>query len=771
MKPTHRNFTCLLLAFLFLITSSITGVSQTRCHTDEYTQERLENDPQYRKWLKDLQEKLHKKVDYSKSVSCTNPLIIPVAVHYNGNVTDANETCLIDKALEQVDVLNEDFGGYNSDITDYCDLSEVCCDEYPADAISQGTCLQFCLASLDHPAGETVIGGYAITVGDHSWPSTNEWEGYLNFFVTDGIGFLGQAPLDGGADPDGNGVQVLAAAFGGVNGGCTSGTGIDTDATYNLGRTGTHEVGHYFGLEHVFNGCSSASGPDGNTNNGDGIDDTPEQSNQNFGCPDTDTGDCSSDSEDCGTADFYFNYMDYVDDECMYMFTEDQGQHMYNVAGMAGTGGNEAYKSDATVCDDADIPTYDPTYPSGCPSSTLPDSDFTPAAGTFDFCPGMDEIEFIDASTGCSITGWDWTFSGAGVSPTSSTIQNPTVTVSSSGTLTVTLEASNASGVDPSPASKNYTINVFGAGDDACLDCDETFTDSGGTGDEYENNEDLEWTFCAAPGDVVEVVFTLWDVEDETTCNWDAMEVHDGDSTSDPSMGIFCGNGLSDAPGGGTITSTDECITFHFTSDFSITEEGWEATVNCIQASVPVNWIEFNALAGANEISLEWATASEIHNKGFQIQRSADAIHFENIGFIEGNGNSYSRNDYEFIDLDVRDNVQYYYRLEQQDLDGRIEYSSIRSAILNNGRATKFIVAPNPNNGVFSLQNVANHLETVDLEITLVDKSGKLVKRLKPSVTSREVIELNITDVASGVYHLMITTNNAVEIHRVVLIK
>jgi len=931
MKYKYTRLICGALFFALCLMISITSIGQTRCYSDQATQERIENDPEYRIWLKEIQNQLHNKVELSKSVSCSDPLIIPVAVHYSGGVTDANTSCLIDKALEQVDVLNEDFGGYNSDISNYCDLSEFCCDQYPADAITQGTCLQFCLASLDHPSGETVIGGYAITVGDHSWPTAAPWNGYLNFFVEDGLGILGQAFLDGGADPDGGGVQILAAAFGGATGGCTSGVGIDTDGTYNLGRTGTHEVGHFFGLEHVFNGCSSVSGPDFNTNNGDGIDDTPEQNNENYNCPTTDTGDCSSTSEDCGTADFYFNYMDYVDDDCMYMFTEDQGQHMYDIVGMAGTGGNEAYKSEATVCDDADIPTYSPTYPSGCPSTTLPDSDFTPIAGAIDICPGMEEIDFLDASTGCSVTGWNWTFSGAGVSPTSSTLQNPTVTVSSTGTLNVTLESTNASGTDPTPESKNYTITIFSSGDPECIDCGNTFTDSGGTGSDYGNNEDMEWTFCGAPGELVEVEFTDWDVEENASCSWDALEVHDGSDTSDPSLGVYCGNVLSEAPGGGTISSTGQCITFHFTSDGDITGDGWEATISCLVAPtcsdgiqngtetgidcggdfcdiceltcdddfvdsggtggeysnnemietlvcpdactdmevtfsfvdieaannggnngtgcwdyltiydgdnsaanvlgnfcgedsgdgdnanvpandldvgdiisttagnstgcmlfvfttdniiteggfeatfnccllIPVKMIEFNALAGANDITLQWATALEIQNKGFTIEKSIDGINFEDIGFLEGALSSFTRKDYQFVDREVTPNVQYYYRLLQEDLDGGSEYSAIRSARIHNGKGTQFKVVPNPNNGVFRIQSLKDNEHNKYQEILILDKIGRVVTRIPKKDMSLEELEINISDLTSGVFHIMIITHDVVEIHRIVVI-
>ena len=95
------------------------------------------------------------------------------------------------------------------------------------------------------------------------------------------------------------------------------GTTGNVAAPYNKGRTVTHEVGHWFGLYHIW-------GDDGTSCSGsDYITDTPNQADENYGCPNFAT------NSSCGNqGDMSMNYMDYTDDACMYMFTALQKSRM-----------------------------------------------------------------------------------------------------------------------------------------------------------------------------------------------------------------------------------------------------------------------------------------------------------------------------------------------------------------------------------------------------------------------------------------------------------
>lgn len=219
---------------------------------------------------------------------------IPVVVHV---IQRTNGTGYIpeSRVRSQIDVLNEDFlaiagtnGGPGFD-----------------------TQIEFYLATEDPDGNPTTGITYSTNNtwyndGGNYWNSLN-WDTnrYMNIYTNSASGALGYVPglpQQGTPGTNGDRVVVLHSAFGRNS----------PIQNYNLGRTATHEVGHYLGLFHTFDG--------GCTVNGDRIADTNPESSPTYGCPGSRTS--------CSLPAPFDNYMDYSDDRCMDKFTHDQGFRM-----------------------------------------------------------------------------------------------------------------------------------------------------------------------------------------------------------------------------------------------------------------------------------------------------------------------------------------------------------------------------------------------------------------------------------------------------------
>lgn len=227
------------------------------------------------------------------------PIVVHIIEHSNGNgqISDA-------LVHSQIDVLNEDFRALVG----------------TPGAPGYDTGIQFVLATTD-PGGSPTT-GITRTVND-TWFSDSgsywnslHWDTskYMNIYTNEAGGNLGYVPNlpQGGLSGDpSDRVVVLWSAFGRNSSG---------GPPYDQGRTLTHEVGHYLGLEHTFNGgCASPTPPSCYTS-GDLICDTNSESAPNYGCP----GGATS----CSSPDPIENYMDYSDDTCMDQFTDEQSHRM-----------------------------------------------------------------------------------------------------------------------------------------------------------------------------------------------------------------------------------------------------------------------------------------------------------------------------------------------------------------------------------------------------------------------------------------------------------
>lgn len=291
-------------------------------------------------------------------------ITIPVVVHVVWNTAAQNISD--NQIFSQIQVLNEDYSRTNPDASNTPSVFN---------SVAANCDIQFCLASVD-PNGNPTNGierrqistnvsfntndnvKHFNTNGLDAWPVTQ----YLNMWVCNlGGGLLGYGEFPTGSASNTYGLVMGYFCFGSSY--TSYGTFSNLTANYDRGRTSTHEIGHCFNLFHIW-------GDDGTACTGSDLcADTPNQADENYGCPNFAT------NTSCSNAgDMSMNYMDYTDDACMNVFTLNQKTRMLAVLNQAPYNALQT----STACSapvsgiDAGISVIN------SPSSTLCSTTFTP---------------------------------------------------------------------------------------------------------------------------------------------------------------------------------------------------------------------------------------------------------------------------------------------------------------------------------------------------------------------------------------------------------
>lgn len=181
----------------------------------------------------------------------------------------------------------------------------------------------------------------------------------------------------------------------------------------------------------------------------------------------------------------------------------------------------------------------------------------------------------------------------------------------------------------------------------------------------------------------------------------------------------------------------------------------WIADV--LPPALPVELSEFDAVAVENGVQLDWTTQSEENNKGFEIERSWDAVSFEKIGFVEGNLNSTVVQNYDFLDPVLREPIQYY-RLKQLDIDGNSEYSEIKAVETGLGAdegSFSFETYPNPVINDLNIDLSRNPRAEISVEIFNM-KGERIYQKLDQSLSRKLQLSIRDVEMAEGLYVLTI---------------
>jgi len=347
------NFTLILFAICLFSLSSVAQI-QHWCNVMDGLQDRLINDEAYAAFHQ--QATSIAQIERS-ALPCdgTNTVVVPLAFHFDDTFSCADAACLLTKVQEQIDALNYAYAD-NSSYQQNIDLNAVCPTGYPLADVSTGTCIEFRLGVAPAGVGLDPACDPAITIGEFGGGTNTGlggagavWAGYLNVFVLDLVpvygfpipGIIGVADGIPGA-ANGDGVSVLADAFGGIGAPCggdlDGGVSDGTSTFFTEGGTTVHEVGHYLGLYHIWGDDQPIFGGTGPFCTGDDstmpqvgpfvVNDTPLQSEAtatNAPCPTIAGATCASLPSTCdGSNDYFHNYMDYSNDICFSMFTSDQ---------------------------------------------------------------------------------------------------------------------------------------------------------------------------------------------------------------------------------------------------------------------------------------------------------------------------------------------------------------------------------------------------------------------------------------------------------------
>ncbi|MEJ1242345.1 choice-of-anchor J domain-containing protein [Chryseolinea sp. T2] len=301
----------------------MSGIAQDRCGTVEYVKQlRQQNQLReskegFERWID--QKRLQRLLRREGRTQATYQIPVVVHVIHNGEAVGSGTNIPDAQILSQLSVLNKDYNRLNADAgntpSEFLPLAGAFDVEFVmAKQDPEGLATTGIVRTRGTKSSWTMNDNYQLKALSY-WPS----EDYLNIWVCKLTDFLGYSQFPVSALPGlensstnrlTDGVVIAYNAFGSSDDG-----NFILQNVYNKGRTATHEVGHFFGLNHIW-------GDDDNACTGtDYVDDTPNQAGSTGGCP-------THPRVTCDVTSMFQNYLDYTNDACMNLFTQGQVARM-----------------------------------------------------------------------------------------------------------------------------------------------------------------------------------------------------------------------------------------------------------------------------------------------------------------------------------------------------------------------------------------------------------------------------------------------------------
>jgi hypothetical protein len=232
---------------------------------------------------------------------------------------------------------------------------------------------------------------------------------------------------------------------------------------------------------------------------------------------------------------------------------------------------------------------------------------------------------------------------------------------------------------------------------------------------------------------------------------------------------VYMGNGTSVNVTGLTQLTGYTFDVYEYNGKYM--HNSFAGAISSSTTTTPVKLVSLKATKVNEDVLVSWATASEVNNRGFNVERSIDGKTFEYVGFVKGMGNSSVTNNYRLEDANafVTTGVsKLYYRLKQMDNDGKYTYSQIVVVDNNEIENVTVVTYPNPftDKVTIELQNVKAGM----VKIEVLDISGRLITTKEQMVNqnNQTLIVDGLSNLSQGVYFIKVNASGATQISKLI---
>ena len=223
-----------------------------------------------------------------------------------------------------------------------------------------------------------------------------------------------------------------------------------------------------------------------------------------------------------------------------------------------------------------------------------------------------------------------------------------------------------------------------------------------------------------------------------------------------------------------TINPGDSAI-FYYGVSIGADKNSCVANMNLCAAKyaqvVPVELTSFTAISQNQQVTLNWSTATELNNNGFEVQRSAASSDFITVGFVKGAGTTTEQKEYAYTDKNLSNGL-YSYRLKQIDYNGLYEYSDVIEVdvrSLNDYSLEQNY--PNPFNPTTKIGYVLS--EKTNVKIVVMNTIGEQIAVLVNQTQEQgyHQLDFNASNLPSGIYFYSLQTKNYSDTKKMLLLR